>query len=203
MAPPGQICPRIEVKGVCMRTIGLGLGFGIALLLGCMGQGTAAAATPAGTGTKVDARDKQENQAPGGVDPETLRRRMVLQRQADSLAREVTRGLLTDLDKRDIRTCDSAKRVFLQDLRQRDTNYAHIDNRLRQAKLNRADPNSNSVRSLLEAKFRKEERFEQTYLATLPGAGCHEKESKRYARIQAALNVHAEYQSLQDRLAAP
>ena len=70
----------------------------------------------------------------------------------DSLKREITRRILSDADKKEIRACDREKALFLKGCRA-DTAYARTDRELNDAKLHGADMNDPAVQALMERKF--------------------------------------------------
>jgi hypothetical protein len=113
----------------------------------------------------------------------------------DSLQREITRRILSDADKKEIRACDRGKAQFLKGCRS-DTAYARVDRELNDAKLHGADMNDPAVQSLMEKKFNAEKACDDKYHALAVGKQCLAGEGKRRQALEKALKADKHYQSL-------
>lgn len=113
----------------------------------------------------------------------------------DSLKREITRRILSDADKKEIRSCDRGKAEFLKGCRA-DTAYARTDRELNDAKLHGADMNDPAVQALMERKFRAEKACDDKYGALAAGKQCLAGEAKRRKALEKALKADKQYQAL-------
>ena len=113
----------------------------------------------------------------------------------DSLKRVITRRILSDADKKEIRACDREKTQFLQKCRA-DSSYAKVDRDLNEAKLRGADMNDPAVQSLMEKKFAAEKSCDDRYAAQARGKQCLAGEDKRRQALEKALKADKQYQSL-------
>ena len=113
----------------------------------------------------------------------------------DSLKRVITRRILSDAEKKEIRACDREKTQFLQKCRV-DSAYAKVDRELNEAKLHGADMNDPAVQALLEKKFSAEKACDDRYTAQPRGKQCLAGEDKRRAALEKALLADKQYQSL-------
>ena len=114
----------------------------------------------------------------------------------DSLQREITRRILSDADKKELRACDREKSQFLKECRASDTAQARVDRQITEAKLSGADPNDPAVAALLERKFSFEKGCDDRYTATPRGKQCLAGEGKRRAALEKALKRDKPYQAL-------
>ncbi len=114
----------------------------------------------------------------------------------DSLHRAITRRILSDADKQEIRSCDREKAQFLKQCRGGDTAYARVDRQITEAKLNGADPNDPAVAALLEKKFSYEKACDDGYTSTPRGKQCAAGEGKRREALGKALKQDKLYQAL-------
>jgi hypothetical protein len=114
----------------------------------------------------------------------------------DSLKRVITRRILSDGEKKEIRSCDREKSQFLKQCRSSDTAHAQVDRLITDAKLRGADPNDPAVAALLERKFTYEKACDDRYSATPRGKQCLSGEGKRREALEKALKQDKQYQSL-------
>jgi hypothetical protein len=114
----------------------------------------------------------------------------------DSLKRVITRRILSDAEKKEIRSCDREKTGFLTQCRMADTGNAEIDRKITDAKLRGADPNDPAVAALLEGKFAIEKACDDKFTATARGKQCLAGEGKRRAALEKALKKDKQYQAL-------
>lgn len=114
----------------------------------------------------------------------------------DSLKRVITRRILSDADKKAIRSCDREKYAFLKKCRDADTANAGVDRRLNEAKLKGANQADTAVQSLLEKKFLYEKGCDDVFAATAKGKQCLAGETERRAALEKALKKDAAYQEL-------
>jgi hypothetical protein len=124
------------------------------------------------------------------------------QASADSLKREITKRILSDAEKKEIRACDREKAQFLKQCRAADPAHADVDKRLNQAKLQSADPNDPSIQALLERKFTLEKGCDDKFTAQPRGKQCVAEEGKRQAALEKALAKDKAYQALLQRAQA-
>jgi hypothetical protein len=120
----------------------------------------------------------------------------------DSLQRVITRRILSDADKKEIRSCDREKAQFLAQCRASDTAYARVDKQITEAKLTGADPNDPAVAALMERKFAYEKGCDDRYTATPRGKQCLAGEGKRRQALEKALKQDKQYQSLLKKIEA-
>ncbi len=120
----------------------------------------------------------------------------------DSLRRVITKRILSDADKKEIRSCDREKAQFLKQCREADPVTADVDKRLNQAKLTSADPNEPAIQALMERKFTLEKGCDDKYTATARGKQCVSGEQKRQAALEKALAKDKAYQALRLRAEA-
>lgn len=118
----------------------------------------------------------------------------------DSLERSISKRILSETDKREIRACGRGKSDFLRRLRAQDSTYAHVDRDLNAAKLAGADPNQPSILALMEKKFAFEKSFDDRYASTPKGKACIQGESKRRKALASALEKDQEYQAYKEAL---
>ena len=111
----------------------------------------------------------------------------------DSLQREITRRILSDADKKELRACDREKSQFLKECRASDTAQARVDRQITEAKLSGADPNDPAVAALLERKFSFEKGCDDRYTATPRGKQCLAGEGKRRTALDKALKRDKQY----------
>lgn len=142
------------------------------LFIACLALAAAAAASPAST----------------AQDPALLN-------SLDSLKREITRRILSDADKKEIRACDREKAQFLKGCRA-DTAYARTDRELNDAKLHGADMNDPAVQALMERKFFAEKACDDRFAAMARGKQCLAGEGTRRQALEKALKADKAYQSL-------
>jgi hypothetical protein len=114
----------------------------------------------------------------------------------DSLQRVITRRILSEADKKEIRACDREKSQFLTQCRAADPANAEVDRKIAEAKLRGADPNDPAVAALLERKFAFEKACDDRYTATPRGKQCLAGEDKRRAALEKALKQDLQYQAL-------
>lgn len=114
----------------------------------------------------------------------------------DSLKREITRRILSDAEKKEIRSCDREKSQFLKQCRASDTANAEVDRKITDAKLNGADPNDPAVAALMERKFVLEKACDDRFTATPRGKQCLAGEGKRRKALDKALLKDKQYQAL-------
>ncbi|MDB5102746.1 MAG: hypothetical protein JWP91_435 [Fibrobacteres bacterium] len=114
----------------------------------------------------------------------------------DSLKRVITRRILSDGEKKEIRSCDREKSLFLKECRGSDSAYAQVDRQISEAKLRGADPNDPAVASLMERKFSYEKSCDDRYTATPRGKQCLAGEGKRRVALEKALKKDKQYQAL-------
>ncbi|GEM_PF-2309261 len=124
------------------------------------------------------------------------------QASLDSLRRVITKRILSDADKKEIRACDREKTQFLKQCRETDPATAGVDKSLNEAKLKSADPNDPAIQALMEKKFTLEKGCDDKYLATAHGKQCHTGEQKRQATLEKALAQDKAYQALRMRAEA-
>jgi hypothetical protein len=124
------------------------------------------------------------------------------QASMDSLRREITKRILSDAEKKDIRACEREKSQFLKQCRTADTAHAGVDRRLNDAKLQSANPNDPAIQALLERKFTLEKGCDDKYSATARGKQCLSGEQKRQAALEKALAKDKGYQALKQRAEA-
>lgn len=120
----------------------------------------------------------------------------------DSLRRVITKRILSDADKREIRSCDREKTQFLKQCREADPVTADVDKRLNEAKLKSADPNDPAIQALMERKFTLEKGCDDKFAATARGKQCVSGEQKRQAALEKALAKDKAYQDLRLRAEA-
>jgi hypothetical protein len=114
----------------------------------------------------------------------------------DSLQRVITRRILSDADKKDIRACDREKTQSLKQCRASEPAYAEVDRKITEAKLSGANPNDPAVAALLERKFTFEKGCDDRYTATPRGKQCLAGEDKRREALGKALKQDKQYQAL-------
>ena len=114
----------------------------------------------------------------------------------DSLEHALSKRILGEGDKREIRACGRGKSEFLKRLRSGDSAYAGVDRDLNAAKLAGADPNQPSIVALMEKKFAFEKSFDDRYASTSEGKACIQGEAKRRRALAQALEKDKEYQTL-------
>jgi hypothetical protein len=119
----------------------------------------------------------------------------------DSLQREITRRILSDADKKNLRACDREKSQFLKECRAADTAQVRVDRQISDAKLSGADPNDPAVAALLERKFSSEKACDDRYTSTPRGKQCLAGEDKRRAALEKALKQDKQYQALLKKIA--
>ena len=120
----------------------------------------------------------------------------VIQFQLDSLKREVSKRILSDVDKKEIRSCDRDKAQFLKQCRVLETEYPEVEKRLNEAKLGNGDPNSPAIQSLMEKKFILEKTCDDRFSADPRGKQCQSGEKKREVELNKALTKDSQYQKL-------
>lgn len=120
----------------------------------------------------------------------------------DSLQRVITRRIMSDADKKELRACDREKSQFLKECRASDTAQARVDRQITEAKLSGADPNDPAVAALLERKFSFEKGCDDRYTATPRGKQCLAGEAKRRAALEKALKQDKQYQALLKKVEA-
>ena len=114
----------------------------------------------------------------------------------DSLKRVITRRILSDADKKDIRSCDREKFQYLKQCRAADSGSAQVDRKISEAKQSGADPNDPAVQALLERKFALEKACDDAFAATPRGKQCLAGEGKRRDALDKALQRDKPYQAL-------
>lgn len=124
-----------------------------------------------------------------GQDPSVLN-------SLDSLQRVITRRILNDADKKDIRACDREKSQSLKQCRTADTAGAQVDRKISDAKQSGADPNDPAVQALMERKFALEKACDEAFAATPRGKQCLAGEAKRRTALEKALKADKQYQAL-------
>jgi hypothetical protein len=112
----------------------------------------------------------------------------------DSLRRAITKRILTDGDKKEIRACEREKSQFLKDCRLAETGTAELERKINEAKLNSADPNAPEIQALLEKKFALEKTCDDRFSATKRGKQCLSGEKKRQKALEKALKEDKDYQ---------
>jgi hypothetical protein len=120
----------------------------------------------------------------------------------DSLQRAITRRILSDADKKELRACDREKSQFLKECRASDTAQTRVDRQISDAKLSGADPNDPAVAALLERKFSFEKACDDRYTATPRGKQCLAGEGKRRTALEKALKQDKQYQALLKKIEA-
>jgi hypothetical protein len=120
----------------------------------------------------------------------------------DSLQRAISRRILTEADKKELRACDREKSQFLKECRAADTAQTRVDKQISDAKLSGADPNDPAVAALLERKFSSEKACDDRYTATPRGKQCLAGEGKRRSALEKALKQDKRYQALLKKIEA-
>lgn len=120
----------------------------------------------------------------------------------DSLQRAISRRILTDADKKELRACDREKSQFLKECRGADTAQARVDRQISEAKLSGADPNDPAVSALLERKFSFEKACDDRYSSLPRGKQCLAGEGKRRTALQKAMKQDKQYQALLKKIEA-
>lgn len=136
---------------------------------------------------------------PGGPSPQDP----AVLNSLDSLKRVITRRILSDAEKKDIRSCDREKTRFLTQCRTADTANAEIDRKITDAKLRGADPNDPAVAALMERKFTVEKACDDKFTATARGKQCLMGEGKRREALDKALKKDKQYQALLKKTELP
>lgn len=137
--------------------------------------------------------------APSRAQPGQPPQDPALMNSIDSLKRVITRRILSDAEKKEIRACDREKSQYLRQCRAADTAGAGVDRRIMDAKRNGADLNDPAVQALLERKFALEKACDDAFAALPRGKQCLAGESKRRRALEKALKKDKEYQSLLKR----
>ena len=118
---------------------------------------------------------------------------------ADSLKREITKKILSDADKKEIRSCEKEKAQSLNNCRNSDSTIAEVNRKLNEAKLNNANPNDPAIQSLLEKKFALEKGCDEAFASTAKGKKCLMGENQRKQALDKALAKDKGYQKLLER----
>jgi hypothetical protein len=121
----------------------------------------------------------------------------------DSLKRVITRRILSDGEKKDIRACDREKSQYLKQCRDNDSSGAAVDRRLSEAKKSGANPNDPAIQALLERKFALEKACDDAFAAATRGKQCLAGEGKRRDALEKALKNDKQYQALLKKTEAP
>ena len=114
----------------------------------------------------------------------------------DSLKRVITRRILSDAEKKEIRACDREKAQYLKRCRAADTAGAQIDRKLNEAKQSSANPDDPAIQALLERKFSLEKACDEGFNALPRGKQCLVGEGKRRTSLEKALKADKAYQAL-------
>lgn len=136
---------------------------------------------------------------PGGPSPQDP----AVLNSLDSLKRVITRRILSDAEKKDIRSCDREKTRFLTQCRTADTANAEIDRKITDAKLRGADPNDPAVAAQMEKKFTVEKACDDKFTATARGKQCLTGEGKRREALDKALKKDKQYRTLLKKTELP
>jgi hypothetical protein len=118
------------------------------------------------------------------------------QMAVDSARRVITKRILSDADKREIRACDREKTQFLKQCRTDNPSNTEVDQKLNEAKLRSADPNDPAIQALMEKKFSFEKACDDKFYSMARGAQCSSGEKKRQSALEKALAKDKAYQTL-------
>ncbi|MDB5047074.1 MAG: hypothetical protein JWO30_145, partial [Fibrobacteres bacterium] len=121
----------------------------------------------------------------------------------DSLKRVITRRILSEAEKKDIRACDREKSQYLKQCRNNDSTGAKVDQQLTEAKKSGADLNDPAIQALLERKFALEKACDDAFTATARGKQCLAGEGKRRDALEKALKKDKQYQALLKKSEVP
>jgi hypothetical protein len=121
----------------------------------------------------------------------------------DSLQRVISRRILNDADKKDIRACEREKSQFLKQCRASDSATASVDKKLNEAKSTGANPNDPAIQALLEKKFALEKACDDAFSALARGKQCLAGEDKRRVALEKALKQDKQYQSMLKKAQPP
>ncbi len=119
-----------------------------------------------------------------------------LQFSLDSAQRDMRRKILSDVDKKEIRTCEREKSLALKQCRDAQATRAGLEYNLNQAKLKGGDPNDPVVQSTMEQLFGLEKACDDQYNATPRAKQCLSGEQKRQAALEKVLAADKAYQGL-------
>jgi hypothetical protein len=119
------------------------------------------------------------------------------------LQRVISRRILSDADKKEIRACEREKSQFLKQCRASDSATALVDKRLNEAKTMGTDPNDPAIQALLEKKFALEKACDDAFNALARGKQCLAGEDKRRVALQKALKLDKQYQSMLKKTQVP
>ncbi len=118
---------------------------------------------------------------------------------ADSLKRVITKRILSDAGKKEIRSCEKEKTQSLNHCRNSDSTFAEVNRKINDAKLTNANPNDPAIQSLLEKKFALEKSCDDAFNSTAKGKQCLVGENQRKQALDRALAKDKGYQKLIER----
>lgn len=114
----------------------------------------------------------------------------------DSLKRVITVRILSDADKKEIRSCNQEKSAFLRQCRAADTANAGVDALINEAKLRGANQGDPAIQALMEKKFAREKACDDAFNAKPRGKQCLAGENRRRIALEKALKGDSAYQGL-------
>ncbi len=114
----------------------------------------------------------------------------------DSVQRVISRRILSEADKKEIRACEREKAQSLQQCRAGDSARAQVDRKLSEAKRIGSDPNDPAIQAQMEKKFSLEKACDDAFNAQTRGKQCRAGEDKRRKALEKALREDKDYQRL-------